>query len=179
MTQGEQEEAEPSARSHTARALVSAAGLGRPLHPSGRSLTVLRRTLLTALYVASRAAVTYVRRSSRIPLRFLRSTVLVPRLHVAAFLMYMALCGLLGVADHSGISLRLLGYASDAHDAHHSAGHGAGVYVNLAFPFVWTDVLCGTYLPPSDACSAVAVRAARARTPLAWLRPPPPLLRLK
>ena len=89
------------------------------------------------------------------------------RLHVIAFLAYMAFCGLLGVLDHSGVDVRLLGYRSAAHDAHHSAGHGAGVFVNLAFPFAWPDMLCGTYLPPEQAGCEEAVARARRRRPLA------------
>jgi sterol desaturase/sphingolipid hydroxylase (fatty acid hydroxylase superfamily) len=85
------------------------------------------------------------------------SPAVVVRQHYAAFLIYMALCGLFGVLDHSGIRVRLLGgrwgamYDTRAHDVHHRAGFGPGVYVNLAFPFTLMDVLHRTYVAPEAA----------------------------
>jgi len=72
-----------------------------------------------------------------------------PELHLASFLAYMALCGVFGVLDHSGIKLRLGSYYDTrAHDAHHEKGWGAGFYLNLAFPFTVMDRLHGTYAAP-------------------------------
>ena len=79
---------------------------------------------------------------------------LIPRLHVASFLLYMAVCGLLGVLDHSGVSVKLFGYDSRVHDEHHRLGFGAGVHINLAFPFTLLDRLHGTYVGPTDAVIA-------------------------
>mmetsp|Transcript_26363 Transcript_26363/g.66003 ORF Transcript_26363/g.66003 Transcript_26363/m.66003 type:complete len:91 (+) Transcript_26363:101-373(+) len=70
-----------------------------------------------------------------------------PRLPALSFLLYMAVMGLAGVADHSGVRLRALGgvYDSGEHDEHHRL-----VNCNYAFPVAWMDRLCGTYVPPRE-----------------------------
>lgn len=73
------------------------------------------------------------------------------RQHWAAFLVYMALCGVFGILDHSGIAVQLLGvYDTRAHDVHHQKGFGPSVYVNLAFPFTLMDVAHRTFVAPKD-----------------------------
>lgn len=58
-----------------------------------------------------------------------------------SFVLYMIVCGLCGVADHSGIKLRFLGiYDAYDHDLHHSKTN-----VNYGFPFCLTDKMFGTY----------------------------------
>ena len=72
----------------------------------------------------------------------------VPDLFVGSFLLYMAVCGVCGVTDHCGLALRCGSlYNAAEHDLHHSAGFGAGVYVNLGFPFMIMDRLHGTFVP--------------------------------
>lgn len=73
----------------------------------------------------------------------------VPQLHVASFLLYMAICGLLGVLDHSGVAVSLPGYSARTHDEHHRIGYGAGVHVNLSFPFPLIDRLLDSYIAPA------------------------------
>jgi sterol desaturase/sphingolipid hydroxylase (fatty acid hydroxylase superfamily) len=76
------------------------------------------------------------------------------RQHWAAFLAYMAICGVFGILDHSGIAVTLLGravYDTRAHDVHHQKGFGPGVFVNLAFPFTFMDILHRTFVAPQDA----------------------------
>ena len=58
----------------------------------------------------------------------------------AAFLAYMALMGVTGVLDHSGVNLSTWGYGVRFHDMHHSM-----TVVNFAFPFPALDILFGTY----------------------------------
>jgi sterol desaturase/sphingolipid hydroxylase (fatty acid hydroxylase superfamily) len=71
--------------------------------------------------------------------------------HYAGMLIYMSLCGLFGVLDHSGIALRLGPfYDTRAHDVHHRCGFGPAVYKNLAFPFTVMDVLHHTFVEPRD-----------------------------
>ncbi|KXS11279.1 hypothetical protein M427DRAFT_440739 [Gonapodya prolifera JEL478] len=54
---------------------------------------------------------------------------------------YMALCGVTGIMDHSGIRWTIPGiYDTRDHDAHHQY-----VNVNYAFPFPFLDMLHGTY----------------------------------
>jgi sterol desaturase/sphingolipid hydroxylase (fatty acid hydroxylase superfamily) len=77
---------------------------------------------------------------------------LVVNQHYAGMLIYMSLCGLFGVLDHSGIALRLGPfYDTRAHDVHHRCGFGPAVYKNLAFPFTAMDVLHRTFVEPGDA----------------------------
>lgn len=61
--------------------------------------------------------------------------------HFYAFLIYMALLGVLGIVDHSGIifSIPWL-YHSRDHDAHHSQFE-----VNYSFPFPFVDIVHGTF----------------------------------
>jgi sterol desaturase/sphingolipid hydroxylase (fatty acid hydroxylase superfamily) len=54
---------------------------------------------------------------------------------------YMAIMGLCGVIDHSGIKFRVPGiYDSADHDRHHSH-----YIVNYSFPFPYMDLLFGTF----------------------------------
>jgi hypothetical protein len=63
-------------------------------------------------------------------------------MNVISFLAYMAILGVAGVVDHSGIRLRIPGlYDSRDHDRHHQF-----TYVNFAFPFPYLDMLGGTYM---------------------------------
>lgn len=84
--------------------------------------------------------------------------------HVSAFVAYMALCGVCGVLDHSGVRVRwaLPGgrtlYDTEEHDAHHSCGFGPGTAVNLGFPFAVLDRLHGTYVSPQQARARLARR---------------------
>jgi len=64
-----------------------------------------------------------------------------------SFLAYMALMGLTGIFDHSGISIRFgvrgsawFGYDSRDHDMHHMLYN-----CNYSFPFVFMDKIHGTY----------------------------------
>ena len=58
-----------------------------------------------------------------------------------SFVLYMIVCGVCGVADHSGVKLKFPGlYDSQDHDLHHSRTN-----VNYGFPFNYTDKLFGTY----------------------------------
>ncbi|CAN0444313.1 unnamed protein product [Pylaiella littoralis] len=60
---------------------------------------------------------------------------------VSSFLLYMVVCGVCGVLDHSGVALSMPGlYDTADHDRHHSRFE-----VNYAFPFPFMDVLHGTY----------------------------------
>jgi sterol desaturase/sphingolipid hydroxylase (fatty acid hydroxylase superfamily) len=62
-----------------------------------------------------------------------------------AFVLYMVVCGLCGVFDHSGVRLSLAGiYDSHDHDLHHSKTN-----INFGFPFSFTDRLFGTYYSES------------------------------
>lgn len=62
-------------------------------------------------------------------------------MHFFAFMGYMTICGLAGVADHSGIRFQVPGiYNTEDHDHHHS-----GVTVNYGFPFPYIDILHGTF----------------------------------
>ena len=60
-----------------------------------------------------------------------------------SFLLYMAILGVFGVLDHSGVDIRLpwflFSYEAKFHDLHHSKFN-----VNYAFPFQWPDALFGT-----------------------------------
>lgn len=61
--------------------------------------------------------------------------------HLCSFLAYMVLMGICGILDHSGVKLSLPGiYETLDHDAHH-----AKFEVNYGFPFVYLDLLFGTY----------------------------------
>lgn len=63
------------------------------------------------------------------------------RQHWAVFLVYMAVMGVLGIVDHSGVRFSFLGvYASADHDLHHSA-----FCVNYSFPFPVMDIVHNTY----------------------------------
>lgn len=69
-------------------------------------------------------------------------------LHPATFFAYMALLGVAGVLDHSGVRVcvalplfRVRLYDTADHDRHHSH-----VSVNYSFPFPFLDVLHGTYM---------------------------------
>jgi len=70
----------------------------------------------------------------------LYSTVLVVPQHLTAFLLYMALMGTCGVLDHSGVVLAVPGYAVVHHDKHHELFE-----CNFGFPFVFMDLLHGTF----------------------------------
>lgn len=91
---------------------------------------------------------------------------LVPGLWWGSFVAYMALHGVAGVADHSGVRLRLrLGravlYDAAEHDAHHESGWGPGVRVNLGFPTMWLDRLFGTYSTPAPGDDVVSALRCR------------------
>lgn len=63
------------------------------------------------------------------------------RIHLLAFLAYMVLMGVCGVFDHSGVRISLPGiYDTLDHDEHHSKFE-----VNYGFPFIFMDILHGTY----------------------------------
>ncbi|CEG00882.1 Fatty acid hydroxylase [Ostreococcus tauri] len=64
-------------------------------------------------------------------------------LHRASFILYMAVMGVCGVMDHSGVDVSFADGAYDTtfHDAHHRL-----FFVNYAFPFDIIDRLCGTYV---------------------------------
>ena len=75
------------------------------------------------------------------------SPVAVMPMHVTSFSLYMALLGVCGVLDHSGIDFRvrlpILGttlYSSRDHDYHHEV-----FSKNFAFPFPFLDHIHGTY----------------------------------
>jgi len=75
----------------------------------------------------------------------------IPRLHVLGFLLYVALLGVAGVVDHSGVRVVLAAgpltlYDSGEHDLHHSAGFGLRC-LNLGFPTTLLDKLHGTHAP--------------------------------
>mmetsp|Transcript_38357 Transcript_38357/g.96073 ORF Transcript_38357/g.96073 Transcript_38357/m.96073 type:complete len:293 (-) Transcript_38357:143-1021(-) len=62
-------------------------------------------------------------------------------IHAIGFGLYMAVMGLCGVLDHSGVRLRVPGlYATEDHDLHHSKFE-----VNYAFPHPLMDILHGTF----------------------------------
>ncbi|EKX53146.1 sterol desaturase [Guillardia theta CCMP2712] len=62
-------------------------------------------------------------------------------LHVYGFVLYMAIMGVCGILDHSGIKWGFLGiYNTEDHDKHHEHFD-----CNFAFPFVWMDILHGTF----------------------------------
>jgi sterol desaturase/sphingolipid hydroxylase (fatty acid hydroxylase superfamily) len=62
-------------------------------------------------------------------------------MHYSSFFAYMALMGTTGILDHSGIRASFPGvYDATDHDAHHEKYD-----VNYGFPFVWLDLLHGTY----------------------------------
>ena len=60
-----------------------------------------------------------------------------------SFLLYMAIVGVFGVLDHSGVDFRfpwfLFSYEARFHDLHHKHFN-----VNYAFPFQWPDRIFGT-----------------------------------
>jgi sterol desaturase/sphingolipid hydroxylase (fatty acid hydroxylase superfamily) len=60
-----------------------------------------------------------------------------------SFLLYMAILGVFGVLDHSGVDFRLpwflFSYEARFHDLHHKHFN-----VNYAFPFQWPDRIFGT-----------------------------------
>lgn len=61
--------------------------------------------------------------------------------HLHAFLIYIAVMGVCGILDHSGIRFHLPGvYNTADHDDHHKRFD-----VNYAFPFPYMDLLHGTY----------------------------------
>lgn len=61
--------------------------------------------------------------------------------HLYAFIGYMIVMGVCGVIDHSGIKFHLPGiYNSIDHDNHH-----VKFEVNYGFPFIYLDILHGTY----------------------------------
>lgn len=61
--------------------------------------------------------------------------------HLYAFLAYMAVMGVCGVLDHSGIRISLPGiYNTVDHDRHHEKFE-----VNYSFPFPFMDILHGTF----------------------------------
>ncbi len=67
--------------------------------------------------------------------------VLLLPIHLYSFIIYMIIMGMCGVLDHSGIRITIpFIYSTLDHDKHHSE-----VNYNYAFPFVFMDVLHGTY----------------------------------
>jgi sterol desaturase/sphingolipid hydroxylase (fatty acid hydroxylase superfamily) len=63
------------------------------------------------------------------------------RVHVWAFAAYMAVMGVCGILDHSGIRFELPGvYNTADHDNHHLKFE-----VNYAFPLPYMDILHGTF----------------------------------
>ncbi|EQC33752.1 hypothetical protein SDRG_08854 [Saprolegnia diclina VS20] len=65
-------------------------------------------------------------------------------MHMHSFCIYMALMGLFGLLDHSGIPVRIpLVYDTRDHEIHHRR-----VNYNYGFPFQYFDFLHGTYLAP-------------------------------
>ena len=81
------------------------------------------------------------------------------RQHWAAFLAYMAIMGVAGIADHSGVRVSLPGvYDSADHDLHHSA-----FSVNFGFPFPLLDIFHGTF---DGRCCGRRIRPAER-----WRRP--------
>ncbi|KDO28083.1 hypothetical protein SPRG_20243 [Saprolegnia parasitica CBS 223.65] len=65
-------------------------------------------------------------------------------MHWQSFSVYMALMGLFGLLDHSGIAVRMpLVYDTRDHELHHRR-----VNANYGFPFQYLDVLHGTYVAP-------------------------------
>jgi sterol desaturase/sphingolipid hydroxylase (fatty acid hydroxylase superfamily) len=90
--------------------------------------------------------------------------------HLSTMALYMALMGLAGMFDHSGIKIALpYVYHAEDHDLHHELFD-----VNYGFPFVWLDLLHGTYRgtfwgrtydgkgPASDPAAALASAGADA-----------------
>jgi sterol desaturase/sphingolipid hydroxylase (fatty acid hydroxylase superfamily) len=62
-------------------------------------------------------------------------------IHLPAFLLYMVVMGLCGVIDHSGVRIEVPWiYNSLDHDNHHLKFN-----VNYGFPFIYLDILHGTY----------------------------------
>ncbi|KAF0714042.1 Aste57867_4084 [Aphanomyces stellatus] len=62
-------------------------------------------------------------------------------MNVHAFILYMVVMGLFGVLDHSGLSFHIpLVYKAQDHAVHH-----AKVNVNYGFPFVYLDLVHGTF----------------------------------
>ncbi len=63
------------------------------------------------------------------------------QIHVLTFIAYMLIMGLAGVADHSGVILKIpFIYNSMDHDNHHKHFN-----CNYAFPFPFMDIIGGTY----------------------------------
>lgn len=76
----------------------------------------------------------------------LYSPAFVINMNIISFLSYMALLGVAGVVDHSGIRLAIPGlYDSRDHDRHHQYTN-----VNYAFPFPFLDILGGTYMEKEE-----------------------------
>ena len=66
--------------------------------------------------------------------------------HVSSFLAYMAIMGVCGVLDHSGIKFSIpYLYDTADHDIHHSK-----FSYNFAFPFPFMDLLMGTHYSQSQ-----------------------------
>jgi len=86
------------------------------------------------------------------------------RMHPLSFGAYMALMGVCGVCDHCGVRLRVPGYDSRDHDLHHEK-----FSVNYGFPFVFLDLLHGTYEAPPER-GALGEAAGAAPPPPARLR---------
>jgi len=63
------------------------------------------------------------------------------RLHWVGFAVYMSIMGSCGILDHCGIQVEALGlYNTADHDKHHQLFD-----CNFAFPFVYMDILHGTF----------------------------------
>lgn len=61
-----------------------------------------------------------------------------------SFILYMVIMGLCGVCDHSGVKMCIKGvYSARDHDLHHELFN-----VNYSFPFIFMDVVHGTYRDP-------------------------------
>ena len=83
----------------------------------------------------------------------LYSPAFVINMNIISFLSYMALLGVAGVVDHSGIRLAIPGlYDSRDHDRHHQYTN-----VNYAFPFPFLDILGGTYMEKEGRCHAIPI----------------------
>jgi len=63
------------------------------------------------------------------------------RTHYTVFVLYMILMGMCGILDHCGLKLSVLMYSTVDHDIHHSK-----FKFNYGFPFIFMDILHGTYL---------------------------------
>jgi sterol desaturase/sphingolipid hydroxylase (fatty acid hydroxylase superfamily) len=62
-------------------------------------------------------------------------------MHIYAFIIYMILMGTCGILDHCGVRFHIKPiYDTAHHDAHHSKFN-----VNYGFPFVFMDILHGTF----------------------------------